>query len=475
MKVGILHQYSLLSSGSGIYAARLAEGLVADGHTVHVFCRDLLDTGLDFVKTVVRHTADETANLQTFSLKGGGNPSPACTVHLLQGAVRPNAYPCTDAPHSPLFTELSDDQIESFINWQAAQVTAVVQEAGLEILHANHTVLMPAVAARVRAATGIPYVMTVHGSTIEYVVNRDPRYLSYAQEGLSQAERVIVLNWDVRGRTLAICPPARVIEVSVGVDTDLFRPVPAQTVKDTMITPTVIYVGKLSLEKGVHCLLAAAPVILTRAPRARLLVVGDGVARQSMEALVVALSRGDLAAARRTLHQAGDTSHEGQFISYVTRFWQTVNRAEYLACARSARLRERITFTGYLPLKEVALHVRQATLNVIPSLVKEAFPLVSVEALASGVLPVASAYGGLIPILDEIGRALGPIGHKARLRHGPDTLTADLSRRIPLLLSMFSRLEVQRRVARRCRQLAVERYDWSKVIQQIEGIYQEAV
>ena len=475
MKIGILHQYSLLSSGSGVYAARLAEGLVADGHTVHVFCRDLPDTGLDFVRTVVRHTADETANLQTFPLKRGGNPSPACTVHLLQGAVCPIAYPCTDAPHSPLFTELSDDQIESFINWQIAQVTAVVQEARLEILHANHVVLMPAVAARVRAATGIPYVMTVHGSTIEYVINRDPRYLSYAQEGLSQAERVIVLNRDVRERTLTICPSARVIEVSVGVDTDLFRPALDRQVKDTMATPTVIYVGKLSLEKGVHCLLAAAPIILTRAPCARLLVVGDGIARQSMEALVATLSQGDLVTAEQAMHQAADTSHEAQFIPYVTRFWQTVNRAEYLAYAQSARLRERITFTGYLPLKEVARHMSQATLNVIPSLVKEAFPLVSVEALASGVLLVASAYGGLIPILDEIGQALGPIGHKARLRHGPDTLTADLARRIPLLLSMLSRPEVQRRVAQRCRQLAVEQYDWSKVIQQIEDIYQEAV
>lgn len=235
---------------------------------------------------------------------------------------------------------------------------------------------------------------------------------------------------------------------------------------------TVVYVGKLSLEKGAHCLLAAAPIILTRAPRARLLMVGDGATREPMEMLVAALSRGDLVAAEYALYQAGDISHEGHFIPYVTRFWETVGR-DYLARAQAARLQERITFTGYLPPRDVARHVSQATLNVIPSLVREAFPLVSLEALASGVLPMAPAYGGLISILDEIGQALGPIGRMARVRHDPDTLTADLAQRVPALLSVLSQPQVRRQVAQRCRQLAVERYDWSLVVQQIENVYQE--
>jgi len=218
MKIGILHQYSLLSSGSGVYVARLAEGLVANGHTVHVFCRNVPDTSLDFVEAVILHTPAGTTKQWAHS------PMPAYTVHLLHGPVRPVAYPRTEEPDSPLFIELSDAQIKVFIHWQAAQVTAVVRDVGLELLHANHVVLMPAVAARVRAATGIPYVVTVHGSTIEYVVKRDSRYLSYAQEGLGQAHRVIVLNRDVRERTLVVCPAARVVEVPVGVDTVIFSP-----------------------------------------------------------------------------------------------------------------------------------------------------------------------------------------------------------------------------------------------------------
>ncbi len=224
MKIGILHQYSLLSSGSGVYVARLAEGLATNGHTVHVFCRNVPDTKLDFVEAVILHTQAGTTNLLQTSPTRGGLRGVAYTVHLLHGPVRPVAYPRTEEPDSPLFIELSDAQIKTFIHWQAAQVTAVVRDVGLELLHANHVVLMPAVAARVQAATGIPYVVTVHGSTIEYVVNRDSRYQPYAENGLRHAHQVIVLNRDVRERTLAVCPAARVVEVPVGVDTAIFSP-----------------------------------------------------------------------------------------------------------------------------------------------------------------------------------------------------------------------------------------------------------
>jgi len=41
MNIGILHQYGLMSSGSGVYVARLAEELGRKKHTVHVFCLDV--------------------------------------------------------------------------------------------------------------------------------------------------------------------------------------------------------------------------------------------------------------------------------------------------------------------------------------------------------------------------------------------------------------------------------------------------
>jgi teichuronic acid biosynthesis glycosyltransferase TuaC len=104
------------------------------------------------------------------------------------------------------------------------QIVALVRWHRLEMLHANHAILLPAIAARVRRRVGLPYVVTIHGSDIEFVINRDDRFRRYAYEGLAAADRVIVLNQDVWARTEALCPVARLTEIPVGVNTDLFQP-----------------------------------------------------------------------------------------------------------------------------------------------------------------------------------------------------------------------------------------------------------
>ncbi len=217
MRIGILYQYSLLGSGSGIYVTRLAQGLCALGHNVGILCWEPEPERHSFVEAAYRGRG---SRVQTLFQR---RPSPRCWLHLLEGQA-PVAYPRAEAPERPLFTQLSDEEIEAYVADLADQVTDVVLRHRLEILHANHVILMPYVAWLVKEQTGIPYVVTVHGSTIEYVVVPDPRYRPYAERGLRKADRVIVLNEDVRERTLALCPQARIVEVPVGVDTRLFRP-----------------------------------------------------------------------------------------------------------------------------------------------------------------------------------------------------------------------------------------------------------
>ena len=60
----------------------------------------------------------------------------------------------------------------------------------------------------------------------------------------------------------------------------------------------MLFIGKLIASKGVELLLAAWPLVLARAPDARLLIVGFGAFREQLQELAGALSRGDLDAAR---------------------------------------------------------------------------------------------------------------------------------------------------------------------------------
>ncbi|RLC81604.1 MAG: hypothetical protein DRI61_03695, partial [Chloroflexi bacterium] len=365
MKIGILHQYSLFGSGSGVYARNIARRLVQRGHRVCIISRDQHPERYEFVEEAYSHCGEGVELLFRRS------SSPRCTVHTFLDEIAPVAYPRPERPGGKLFTELSTEEIERYINYQARKVREITLQHKLEILHANHALLMPYVAHLVKTQLGIPYVVTVHGSTIEYVLKKDERYKPYAVQGLGGACKVIVLNRDVRERVLAFCPGVedKLVELPVGVDTELFRPVfplreesvtallreaqqrgylgktrqlqeltyslseqglgerellaklrelrasyasdyPDEDLREKLRSidwdgeRVIIYFGQLSLEKGVHCLIAAMPEILARLRDVRLIIVGSGVQRELFEFFRAALDRRDVELARRVFAAA---------------------------------------------------------------------------------------------------------------------------------------------------------------------------
>jgi glycosyltransferase involved in cell wall biosynthesis len=217
MRIGIAHLYGLAGSGSAIYVSRLAETLSSRGHFVALLCHEEHPESYAFVDAATRGRSGSVTTL--FRRR----PDPACWLHQLSG-LAPVAYPRVESPDRPLFTQLSDEQIAHYLDDMTEQIIDLVRAHRLEMLHVNHQVPLPAIAARVRRRTGTHYIVTVHGSTIEFVINRDERYRPLASEGLAAADRVVVLNRDVWSRTEALCPTARLTEIPVGVNTELFAP-----------------------------------------------------------------------------------------------------------------------------------------------------------------------------------------------------------------------------------------------------------
>ncbi|HEY4690016.1 MAG TPA: glycosyltransferase family 4 protein [Anaerolineae bacterium] len=236
----------------------------------------------------------------------------------------------------------------------------------------------------------------------------------------------------------------------------------------------IAFVGKLSLEKGVHCLIAAAPEIIARVPRAHFLLIGDGVARQHLVAMRDALAEGDLDRAAQAMRRAAETSPES-YAEWVAEYWARLDLDAYRDQAITADLKRRIVFTGYQPAHNVARLITHADLLVIPSLIKEAFPLVSVEALACGVMFVAPYDGGLAPILDRVATELDDVGHLARITYSPDRLIPEMIDRVSTLLQFT--LDENRRLelAKMCRDFALKHYDWTNIVSRIESVYISAL
>lgn len=461
MKIGLLHQYRLASSGSGLYATKVVERLLARGHDLFVFSHD-------------ERPGEISSSLAAAAAGGGANPSPGrCRTYSLREGRLAVAYPRAEEPDAVTFAGLSDAELEDYVEHRVERIVAIAKDVGLDVLHANHEVPSAYIALRVFEQIGLPYVVVAHGSTIEYIHKREPRYRPLTEAGLSGAHAVVALNADVRDRLLDIAAdiePA-VVTVPVGVDLDLFHPPdPGPTSGSRQV---VAYVGRLSLEKGVHALLAAFVEIARRAPEVHLLVMGDGVARPHLQRLVHALDSGDLDGAEAALRSAAGPE-DAEWAEPVLRYWQQVGTATDCGTRTAGNLESRITFTGPLPPAEIARRLREVDVLVVPSLVREAFPLVTLEALASGVPPIAPGIGGLAAVMEEIQGQLGPLGRLLRIDADPDRFVPHLATGVGALLEHLA-LPSNRDDARRlCRETAVETYGWDVVVGRLEALYRGA-
>jgi glycosyltransferase involved in cell wall biosynthesis len=193
------------------------------------------------------------------------------------------------------------------------------------------------------------------------------------------------------------------------------------------------FVGKLIVSKGVDLLVAAWPLVLEQVPEGRLLMVGFGGYRTSLEGLIEALSAGDLERAReigvagRALEgrlgearegrpgearegngRAGELGGAGvesqeRPLRHLLAFLDGLRgqeRESYLAAARG--LGERVVLTGRLDHEELVDVLPACEALVVASTFPESFGMVAVEGAACGALPISAGHSGLA----EVSRAL---------------------------------------------------------------------
>jgi glycosyltransferase involved in cell wall biosynthesis len=236
--------------------------------------------------------------------------------------------------------------------------------------------------------------------------------------------------------------------------------------------PTLLFVGRLISTKGIHGVVAALPLLLERRPELRLLVVGHGPLREPLEAMLWALEHGESALLERIVERGRllEGSPEGESggtaLTQVSRFYERLRaRGEmdhYLAAARTYLRRENVVFTGYLTHRELRFLFPCCDAAVFPSVVREAGPLVFLEALASGAYPLGTYFGGMRASIDTVAAALPPGAAEAmKLDADPDCTVHDMVRNVPVALEMGDRYkEALFRLAR-------DRYDWSSVARKL--------
>jgi glycosyltransferase involved in cell wall biosynthesis len=232
--------------------------------------------------------------------------------------------------------------------------------------------------------------------------------------------------------------------------------------------PALLYVGRLISSKGVHGVVAALPLLLQAEPELRLIIVGHGPLRELLEAMLWAMEHGErklfgrLIARGRLLEgsPAGDGGETG--LTLVGRFMDRMEMDgrtdEYWHAAQAHVRPERVLFTGYLTHRELRHLFPCCDAAVFPSVVREAGPLVFLEAMAAGVFPLGTYFGGMKASIDAVAGAL-PDGGAELMKLDPDGdhTVIDIVSKVPRAI----REQEQFTVA--LAEVARARYDWAGV------------
>lgn len=238
--------------------------------------------------------------------------------------------------------------------------------------------------------------------------------------------------------------------------------------------PVLLFVGRLIANKGIQSVIAAMPLVLERHPKARLVVVGHGPLREPLEALLWALRHGERELALRLIAEA--RSFEGgpsEPVPELDGFFENLEERgrfdHYFEAARHKLDGERVIFTGYLTHRHLRYLFPCADVAVFPSVVREAGPLVFLEALASGCLPLGTDFGGMAASIDAAAEGLPSEVSKAmRLRPEPEHLVHDI------VAGASAALARPGEFSGALREVAERKYDWRSVaallLRELEGM-----
>ena len=449
VRILVWHGWLLEGSGSNVATARTVEVWRAAGHDVLLLCQERHPERyrwIDAHGTIDRDGPSELEpNTDVASASGRcvllrpdiGTTLPVFVVDHYEGfeTVRP-------------FVDLTGDELDAYLRANVEAMGAAAASHEPEIAFVGHGI--PGAAIGRRALGPGAYVAKIHGSDLEYAIRPQDRYRELAREGLEPARTVVGPTHEALARYAEIVPEMRELArvVPPGVDVSAFRPRPrvealrevASLLEDDPHTvrgrpssldgeveraldardrsaiaalfetydedvpepdapvklralaerdePIVGYLGKLIPQKGVALLLEALPALLHDSAA---LVVGFGSDRDWLAALAIGLRRGDRAALE-WLRDVGGLPVDPS------------------ATPDPSGNHPDVTFTGLLDHRFAPRALAAMDVQVVPSILQEAFGMVAAEGAASGALPLVARHSGLAEVASALETAVGRPG-----------------------------------------------------------------
>jgi len=203
-------------------------------------------------------------------------------------------------------------------------------------------------------------------------------------------------------------------------------------------TKQILFVGRVSPEKGVHVLLEAFQMVLKQYPQVQLNIVGQQF--QLPIKNLIALSNDPKEIDLRRFYN-------GNYIS---------NLQDQLSSSAVGH----VSFIGTVPHRLLVNRYREADMCVFPSVCNEPCSMPIVEAMATGV-PIVATRGGGTPELVVDGET------------GLLVERGDASALAEAILRLLSDEKLRKSMGRAARKRAVELFSWDQIVKNLLYLYQE--
>lgn len=411
MRVALVHGYFLHDSGSGIYVREFAHALVRLGHEVTLVCQEREPQRYDFIDSAYVLNADNS-ELQAIH---SAPRSYAGSCRLVRPDLGGKLLVYVEGPFPGFaredvsaFQNASAEARDSYVASNVLALRTIFAEWPPEVVLSQHLIMQPFV-VRTALAGAAPYVVTEHGSALNFSVRTCEALVPFALDGLAGAAAVATVSPGARDDLVAWAAQhgldiaERTVSLAPGIDAELFAPAGSrQAAIDAMLSQVempsgfdvrsdddvLVFAGGLRNTKGVQHAVAALPLVAqSRRERSRLLIAGDGPARGPLEELAALTAAGESAAARRA----------------VARQEQLQSPAEWgdvVADAPPLPDGPSVTFLGHLDHAQLSSVFAAADVALVPSVFPEAAALVNSEAFSAGALPLASYHSGMVSLDD---------------------------------------------------------------------------
>jgi len=228
--IGFLHGYHLEGSGSNLWTQYMVRAFCHRGLDVHLVCQENHPQKFDFITEALVY--DHTGPKITMAKRSSPYPG-KCILHRIEFEDFIPVYVGDFKGHSSPYISminLSDEELKKFLDFNQKVFNLIFKTNPVQVIHANHLVLMPQLAQGVKKSLGTPFVMVAHGSALEYTVKKDPRFCKMAKESMEEAEIIFNLSHEMKGRLKETFPTLgdldhKIKYLPLGVNTELFHPI----------------------------------------------------------------------------------------------------------------------------------------------------------------------------------------------------------------------------------------------------------